>query len=107
MLIGYARVSTAEQNPTHQIDALRRAGVEAEDIHIDVASGAKSSRPKLDLGDETAARRRHACGDPAGPAGSFGGAPGSARRRPPRPRDRPPKALQNKLAARLPCHALV
>jgi DNA invertase Pin-like site-specific DNA recombinase len=49
MLIGYARVSTVEQNPAHQVDALRRSGVEAEDIHIDVASGAKSSRPKLDL----------------------------------------------------------
>ncbi|MGH3686624.1 MAG: recombinase family protein [Pseudonocardiaceae bacterium] len=49
MLIGYARVSTAEQNPAHQVDALRRVGVEAEGIHVDVASGAKSSRPKLDL----------------------------------------------------------
>jgi DNA invertase Pin-like site-specific DNA recombinase len=49
MLIGYARVSTPEQNPEHQIDALRRAGVQDRDIHIDIASGAKSSRPKLDL----------------------------------------------------------
>src|SRR5690606_22150671 len=49
MLIGYGRVSTAEQNPAHQIDALRRAGVEPGDIHIDTASGAKASRPKLDL----------------------------------------------------------
>ena len=49
MLIGYGRVSTAEQNPAHQVDALTRAGVAERDIHIDTASGAKSSRPKLDL----------------------------------------------------------
>lgn len=49
MLFGYARVSTAEQNPDHQIDALLRAGVDRDHIHIDTASGAKASRPKLDL----------------------------------------------------------
>ncbi len=49
MLVGYARVSTAEQNPDHQIDALLRAGVARDDIHVDHASGAKASRPKLDL----------------------------------------------------------
>ena len=49
MLIGYARVSTADQNPDHQIDALRRAGVDREHIHVDTVSGAKASRPKLDL----------------------------------------------------------
>jgi DNA invertase Pin-like site-specific DNA recombinase len=27
VLLGYARVSTADQNPDHQVDALRRAGV--------------------------------------------------------------------------------
>jgi DNA invertase Pin-like site-specific DNA recombinase len=32
MLIGYARVSTAEQNPAHQVDALIRAGVATADI---------------------------------------------------------------------------
>jgi len=49
MLLGYARVSTADQNLDHQIDALRAAGVAERDIHVDVASGAKASRPKLDL----------------------------------------------------------
>jgi len=49
MLVGYARVSTAEQNPDHQTDALARAGVTRNDILVDHASGAKASRPKLDL----------------------------------------------------------
>jgi hypothetical protein len=48
VLFGYAPVSTAEQNPDHQIAALIRAGVAAEDIHVDHASGAKASRPELD-----------------------------------------------------------
>jgi hypothetical protein len=47
-LTGYARVSTADQNPDHQIDTLIRAGVDHDNIHIDTASGAKASRPKLD-----------------------------------------------------------
>ncbi|RDI23269.1 DNA invertase Pin-like site-specific DNA recombinase [Rhodococcus sp. AG1013] len=49
MLIGYARVSTEDQNPDHQIDALRRAGVADDNIHVEYASGAKASRPQLDL----------------------------------------------------------
>lgn len=49
MNIGYARISTADQNPDHQIDALLRAGVAREHIHVDTASGAKASRPELDL----------------------------------------------------------
>jgi DNA invertase Pin-like site-specific DNA recombinase len=49
MLFGYARISTADQNPDHQIDALLRAGVEQGNIYLDTASGAKASRPKLDL----------------------------------------------------------
>jgi len=44
MLFGYARISTADQNPTHQIDALIRAGVEREHIYLDTASGAKALR---------------------------------------------------------------
>ncbi|MFD9595532.1 recombinase family protein [Kitasatospora sp. NPDC059973] len=49
MLIGYARVSTADQNSDHQIDALLRHRVERSDIHVDTASGAKASRPRLEL----------------------------------------------------------
>jgi DNA invertase Pin-like site-specific DNA recombinase len=57
MLIGYARVSTADQNPDHQIDALTRAGVDAENIYLDRASGAKASRPELDRALASANRR--------------------------------------------------
>jgi DNA invertase Pin-like site-specific DNA recombinase len=42
-------VSSADQNPDHQIDALLRHGVDRDNIHVDKASGAKASRPKLDL----------------------------------------------------------
>lgn len=49
MLIGYARVSSADQNPDHQVDALRRADVDVENIHLERAGGAKASRPQLDL----------------------------------------------------------
>ncbi|MFJ3113792.1 recombinase family protein [Micrococcus luteus] len=48
MLFGYARVSSADQNPAHQVDAPARAGVETENIHLDHAGGAKASRPQLD-----------------------------------------------------------
>jgi DNA invertase Pin-like site-specific DNA recombinase len=48
VLLGNARVSTADQNPDHQVDALRRAGVAEKDIYVDHASGAKASRPRLD-----------------------------------------------------------
>jgi DNA invertase Pin-like site-specific DNA recombinase len=49
LLVGYVRASTAGHNPRHQIDALMRAGVDRSNIHIDIASGAKSARPALDL----------------------------------------------------------
>jgi DNA invertase Pin-like site-specific DNA recombinase len=55
MLIGYARVSTADQNPDHQIDALTR--VDAENTYLDRASGAKASRPVLDRALASANRR--------------------------------------------------
>lgn len=49
MDFGYARVSTADQNPDHQIDALLREGVDHQNIHTDYASGAKASRPEFDV----------------------------------------------------------
>ncbi len=49
MLIGYARISTPDQNADHQIDALVRSGVAERHIHLDIASGSKASRPKFDL----------------------------------------------------------
>jgi len=45
---GYARVSTREQNPDHQVDALQAAGVAAGDVFVDKASGKLASRPQLD-----------------------------------------------------------
>ena len=45
MRIGYARVSTADQNPDLQEDALQKAG--CEEIFRDVASGAVDSRKGL------------------------------------------------------------
>jgi len=48
MLLGYVRVSTADQNPDHQTDALGRAGVAEQNIYLDHASGAKASRPQLE-----------------------------------------------------------
>ena len=45
MRIGYARVSTADQNPELQEDALEKAG--CEKIFRDVASGAVDSRRGL------------------------------------------------------------
>jgi DNA invertase Pin-like site-specific DNA recombinase len=47
-LIGYARVSTLDQNPQLQIDALRRAGCHPDAIHVEKASGAALKRPVLD-----------------------------------------------------------
>ena len=45
-MIGYARVSTDEQNPALQFDALQRAGCQR--VFTDCASGARTTRPSLD-----------------------------------------------------------
>lgn len=45
MLVGYARVSTRDQNPALQLDALKAAG--CEKTYQEMASGAQRDRPEL------------------------------------------------------------
>ena len=49
MKIGYARVSTGDQNLDLQMDALNK--IECDKIFTDKMSGARSDRPGLDAAD--------------------------------------------------------
>ncbi|MHA4855233.1 MULTISPECIES: recombinase family protein [Rhodococcus] len=88
MLLGYARVSPADLNPDHQVDTLRRAGVAAEDTYIDHASGAKASRPQLDLVLKLLRDGDHAGDHATRPPRQVGAAPDHSRRRAARARGR-------------------
>lgn len=48
-LVGYARVSTDDQDLSAQIDALTRFGVLDDNMHVDKASGVARRRPGLAL----------------------------------------------------------
>ena len=45
MLVGYARVSTRDQNPASQVDALKASGCDR--VFMEKASGANRDRPEL------------------------------------------------------------
>ena len=47
--VGYARVSTADQSLTMQTEALRKAGVLDDNLHVEKKSGASNNRPQLKL----------------------------------------------------------
>ena len=48
-LIGYARVSTEDQNLEMQLDALRKAGVMDDNLYFEARSGVSSKRPQLKM----------------------------------------------------------
>ncbi len=64
MLVGYARVSTAEQNPDHQTDALLRAGVARDDIHVDHARRCEGIPTEAGPGPAATPRRGRPGRDP-------------------------------------------
>jgi DNA invertase Pin-like site-specific DNA recombinase len=48
-IVGYARVSTEEQSLELQIDALNKAGVHPDSLHVEKQSAVGKRRPHLDL----------------------------------------------------------
>jgi DNA invertase Pin-like site-specific DNA recombinase len=48
-LVGYARVSTADQDVAMQVAALRKAGVQDDNIWFETVSGVKKKRPQRDM----------------------------------------------------------
>jgi DNA invertase Pin-like site-specific DNA recombinase len=48
MLIGYARVSTNEQNLDLQLDAFKQAGISTKNLYTDKVTGTKHERPGLE-----------------------------------------------------------
>lgn len=48
-MVGYARVSTAEQRLDLQTDALKAAGVLPENLWVEKISAARKTRPQLDM----------------------------------------------------------
>jgi DNA invertase Pin-like site-specific DNA recombinase len=48
-MVGYARVSTRDQNLDLQTDALRAAGVMDDNLHVEKLSAASKRRPELDM----------------------------------------------------------
>jgi DNA invertase Pin-like site-specific DNA recombinase len=50
MLVGYACVSTQDQNPALQLDALQAA--DCEKVFVEKASGAQRDRPELSAGPD-------------------------------------------------------
>ena len=57
MLIGYARVSTLEQNLDLQKDDLERAG--CEEVIVDKISGSVAARPGLEKAENYFEKRRY------------------------------------------------
>ncbi|WP_422392035.1 recombinase family protein [Arthrobacter sp. N1] len=49
MLLGYARISTTDQNASMQVEALVEAGVDRKRIFIDEMSGAKAARERPEM----------------------------------------------------------
>ena len=47
--VGYARVSTEDQSLLMQVEALKKAGVLDDNMHVEKKSGANKKRPKLEL----------------------------------------------------------